>query len=175
MNIFCDLDGVLVDLQAGYKDVTGMTMEDADRYHNYDHLAFWEEPKKLKDFWSHLPYMPNAEELMAYLDSLQILGHNIYLLSAGVTHWDTCAMQKREWVAKYTPFEVAQCHVVRRSEKRMYARSQDDKPNILIDDFMTNIKEWASAGGYGIHCTDENAKIVIQQIEEIRGAEYHAT
>ena len=29
----------------------------------------------------------------------------------------------------------------------------DGKPNVLIDDYMKNIKEWESSGGIGVHHT----------------------
>jgi hypothetical protein len=37
-----------------------------------------------------------------------------------------------------------------RADKQKYATT-NGKPNILIDDYIKNIKEWENAGGIGIH------------------------
>jgi len=41
-------------------------------------------------------------------------------------------------------------HLVMRADKQKYATT-GGKPNILIDDYIKNIKEWENAGGIGIH------------------------
>ena len=40
-----------------------------------------------------------------------------------------------------------------RSEKQQYAMT-NGKPNVLIDDYIKNIREWEAKGGIGIHHTD---------------------
>ena len=45
-----------------------------------------------------------------------------------------------------------------RSQKQQYAVT-DGKPNILIDDYMKNIKEWENKGGIGVHHTDPRKTI----------------
>ena len=40
-----------------------------------------------------------------------------------------------------------------RSQKQKYAMS-DGKPNVLIDDYIKNIKEWEAKGGIGVHHID---------------------
>jgi hypothetical protein len=49
-------------------------------------------------------------------------------------------------------------HLVQRADKRKYATT-DGKPNILIDDYIKNIKEWEDAGGIGIHHTSPMSTI----------------
>ena len=39
-----------------------------------------------------------------------------------------------------------------RAQKQAYAQT-DGKPNVLIDDYIKNIKEWEDKGGIGIHHT----------------------
>jgi hypothetical protein len=43
-------------------------------------------------------------------------------------------------------------HLVQRAEKQRFAMT-NGKPNILIDDYIKNIKEWEAKGGIGIHHT----------------------
>ena len=44
--------------------------------------------------------------------------------------------------------------MVLRSQKQSYAKTKEEKPNILIDDYIKNIREWEAKGGIGIHHTD---------------------
>ena len=52
-------------------------------------------------------------------------------------------------VKKNTKFKRGNIHLVLRAQKKDYATS-DEKPNVLIDDYIKNIREWESAGGIGI-------------------------
>lgn len=166
-NIFCDLDGVLVDLNAGYKALTGMTMPESDQYHNYDHGAFWEKPKADPEFWVNLPKMRKAEMFMTYLDDIRHGWFHVFVLSSGVRGYRECSTQKRLWVNKNTPFSAEYTHIVRRSEKQMFATSKG-RPNLLIDDYEVNINEWEAAGGIGILYDEDNFHNVINRIEEFK-------
>ena len=50
-----------------------------------------------------------------------------------------------------------------RSDKQKYAMT-DGKPNVLIDDYIKNIKEWEAKGGIGVHHTS-----VGKTISELKG------
>ena len=43
--------------------------------------------------------------------------------------------------------------------KQAYAKNRDGEPNVLIDDYMKNIKEWNAKGGIGIHHTNTGKTI----------------
>lgn len=171
-NIFCDLDGVLVDLNAGYKEATGMELSEADQYYNYDHDLFWEKPKQDPEFWINLPKMVDADVLTKYLDDVRHGWFHVFVLSAAVKDYRTCSTQKRIWVNKHTNFSAEYVHIVRRSEKKLFATSKG-KPNLLIDDYQKNIDEWEAAGGVGIRYEPgRNIHHVLNQIEllKIKGA-----
>ena len=55
-----------------------------------------------------------------------------------------------KWLKKNTGFKRANVHLVLRSQKKSYAKTKEEKPNVLIDDYAKNIKEWEAAGGIGI-------------------------
>lgn len=158
------MDGVLVDLNAGYKQVTGMTMPEADKFYNYDHELFWEQPKKVPYFWTYLPKMSRAEILIEFLFKLRYWGMNVFFLTSSVRDYKFCAADKRDWIDKHTPFPKENCLVVRRSEKQMFATSKGE-PNILIDDYEKNIEEWEKAGGVGILYKDEPVHNTIDKLE----------
>ena len=60
---------------------------------------------------------------------------------------------KMKWLKKNTGFKRAKIHLVKRAQKKDYATT-DDKPNVLIDDYIKNIREWEAKGGTGVHHTD---------------------
>ena len=45
-----------------------------------------------------------------------------------------------------------------RSQKQRFATT-DGKPNVLVDDYIKNIKEWESKGGIGVHHTTVSKSI----------------
>lgn len=161
MNIFVDLDGVLVDLDKGYERETGIPLSEGDKFYNYDHSKFWEEPKKNPTFWRDLPKMQDADLLINYIKNLK---NDTFILSASVRDYVDCSTQKREWVDLHTPFSMEYVHIVRRSEKRLFATSKSIA-NILIDDYEKNIEEWNYHGGIGIlHTSSINTINTLQEI-----------
>ena len=58
---------------------------------------------------------------------------------------------KKSWLSKNAK-PTGKIHLVQRADKQKYAMT-DGKPNILIDDYIKNIKEWENAGGIGVHHT----------------------
>ena len=52
-----------------------------------------------------------------------------------------------------TNFKRANIHLVTRAQKQAFAKDSDGEPNVLIDDYIKNIKEWEAKGGIGIHHT----------------------
>ena len=63
-----------------------------------------------------------------------------------------------KWLAKNTKFTKTNTNLVMRSQKQKYAMS-GGKSNVLIDDYIKNIKEWEAKGGIGIHHTDVSKTI----------------
>ena len=55
-----------------------------------------------------------------------------------------------KWLGKNTRVPRSKIHLVRREDKKAFAKNKDGKPNVLIDDYIKNIREWESAGGIGI-------------------------
>jgi hypothetical protein len=61
----------------------------------------------------------------------------------------TCKPEKIEWVHNHLG-HVKAIHLVPREDKQKFAVTKDGKPNLLIDDYEKNIKEWEAAGGIGV-------------------------
>ena len=140
--IYCDLDEVLVDFMRGANAAVGgdFVKMDADER--------WNKINQTKGFWANLGWKPNAKKLHDF-----IIRYNPHVLSAHTGRDPTSKVGKMKWLKKNAGFKRANVHLVLRSQKQSYATT-DDKPNILIDDYIKNIREWEAKGGIGIHHTD---------------------
>ena len=56
-------------------------------------------------------------------------------------------------------WSCSKIHLVKRAQKKDYAKNRDGSSNVLIDDYIKNIREWESAGGIGIHHTNVGKSI----------------
>ena len=146
--IYCDLDEVLVDFMRGANAAVGgdfVKMDKDDR---------WNKVNQTKGFWANLGWKPNAKRLHSF-----IIKYNPHVLSAYTGRDPTSKVGKMKWLKKNANFKRGNIHLVLRSQKKDYATT-DEKPNILIDDYDKNIREWESKGGIGIHHTDVGKTII---------------
>jgi 5'(3')-deoxyribonucleotidase len=104
----------------------------------------WEALSKVPKFWANLEPMPDAMMLWRYIKT-----YNPYILSTPSKRMASCKPEKIEWVRKHLG-AVEHIYLVPREDKQKFAVTSDGKPNLLIDDYEKNIKEWVSAGGIGI-------------------------
>jgi FMN phosphatase YigB (HAD superfamily) len=156
--IFCDMDGVLVDFDKGYKDLTNMSTSHANEQGKTE---FWNlfrkslEEKELTeyDYWINLPWMPDGQTLWNYIKP-----YTPYVLTA--PSLDPGSKQgKREWVERLDGI------------KNIYFRKASLKPEfsgknrILIDDRADTIDAWILKGGIGIHHT--SATNTIKQLKDL--------
>jgi hypothetical protein len=147
--IYCDMDGVLVDFEKGYKD---LTTEDAS--YKTDPNKFWAPITKAgASFWIKLEWMPDGHELWDYIEK-----YNPTLLSAP-SREESSRIGKHIWVKRNLPGIKLLLKSAER--KQEYAT-----PNaILIDDRKDNIDRWNAAGGIGIHHT--SAAKTIEALEKL--------
>ena len=139
--IYCDMDQVLCNFLKGADKAVGEPFINADR------VERWNKISNTKDFWENLEWMPGAEKLY-----MRIAKYDPYILSAYSKRDNNSRKGKMKWLSRNTKFKRSNIHLVLRAEKKNYATT-DDKPNVLIDDYMKNIKEWESSGGIGVHHT----------------------
>ena len=140
--IYCDLDEVLVDFMRGANAAVGGDFVKMDKDER------WNKVNQTKGFWANLGWKPNAKRLHDF-----IIKYNPHVLSAYTGRDPTSKVGKMKWLKKNTSFKRANIHLVLRSQKKSYATTEG-KPNILIDDYDKNIREWEAKGGIGIHHTD---------------------
>ena len=137
--IYCDMDQVLVNFMGGANKV--LAAQGLEPFQHTEKDLKWEALSKVPKFWANLEPMPDAMMLWRYIKS-----HNPYILSTPSKRMVSCKPEKIEWVRKHLG-AVEHIYLVPREDKRKFAVTNEGKPNLLIDDYEKNIKEWVSAGG----------------------------
>ena len=145
--LYCDMDQVLVDFLKGAEKLMGEPFATANRN------TRWKKISSTKGFWENLEWMPGAKNLYK-----KIMKYNTYILSAFSGKDPTSKNGKMKWLAKNTGFKRSKILLVMRSQKQKFAMT-DGKPNVLVDDYIKNIKEWESKGGIGVHHTNVSKSI----------------
>ena len=150
-DIYCDLDMVLVNFMKGADKAVGGSFVNTDKEER------WNTINQTKGFWANLEWMPGAKRLYQFIEK-----YDPYVLSAFSGRDPTSKVGKMKWLAKHTNWKRGKINLVMRSHKQKYATT-NGKPNVLIDDYEKNIKEWENKGGIGIHHTN-----VGETISELR-------
>jgi hypothetical protein len=169
--IFCDMDGVLVDFDEGYKELTGVSTHHADSQGKDNFWDLYRNSLKEKNipeksYWANLDWMPDGKQLWDFISP-----YNPYVLTAPSVNMDIPfedryklenneSMQgKTEWVQRLP------------NMKKLYFRSAKRKADfagpgkILIDDRKDTIDSWNANGGIGILHT--SAANTIEQLQKL--------
>lgn len=147
--IYCDMDGVIVDFDKGYKELTGR-----EASFNIPKEEFWAPIQKAgAPFWIKLQWMPDGKQLWSYIKP-----YNPQLLSAP-SRDESSKIGKFVWVKRNVPGTKL---ILRQAERKQEFATPN---SILIDDRADNIQRWKDAGGIGIHHT--SAADTIQQLKDL--------
>lgn len=150
--IFCDLDGVLVDLDKEFEKFGYGTPEEC--VEKYGKKAFWDLIKSTEHFWLNMEWMPDGKQLW---DFVKEYNPTILTTPAKDSTDPHCVEDKKKWVER----EIGDVEVIMSFNKAEHA-----KPNaILIDDMEKNIKPWETSGGIGIlHVSAQESIKKLQKI-----------
>lgn len=157
--IFCDLDGVLVDFDKGYYQLTGKHTHHADVQVKKDFWKTFNDSIKNKDtsefkYWSELEWMSDGKQLWDYIKK-----YTPYILTAPTFNPES-KEGKMLWVTTNLD-NVKKLYFKSAATKAEYSR----KNRILIDDRKATIDDWISKGGIGIHHV--SAADTIQQLKQL--------
>jgi len=113
------------------------------------------------EFFSVLPPMPHAKELLSGV--INLANRYSILSSPLLSAVDQSSEEKTKWLDKHIhrhqPDSIIFDH-----EKYKYAQQPDETPNILIDDWETNIRLWQSHGGIGILHVDDQWQDTLEKL-----------
>lgn len=147
--IYCDMDGVLVDFDKGYKELTGK-----EASFDTPKEEFWAPIQKAgAAFWIKLQWMPDGKKLWEFIKP-----YNPDLLSAP-SRDESSKIGKFVWVKRNVPGTKL---ILRQAERKQEFATPN---SILIDDRADNIQRWKDAGGIGIVHT--SAADTIQQLKDL--------
>ena len=136
--IYCDMDGVLVDFNRQFRDLSG-GMSPKDYENTYGKPNFWKLiHTEGIEFWSKMPWMLGGKDLWDFISS-----PTTELLSAPSIREES-RIGNTKWVEDNLSGVKLNLEYAR--DKKKFAGPN----NILIDDHPKNISDWVEAGGIGI-------------------------
>jgi 5'(3')-deoxyribonucleotidase len=156
--IFCDMDGVLVDFDKGYEDMTGkhtkhVELQNSKDFWNNLHQSLKDKNLTEYDYWVNLPWMPDGQTLWNYIKP-----YNPYVLTAPSR--DPGSKQgKKEWVERLSGMKKLYFKPAK------FKQEFSGKNRILIDDRADTITNWNAQGGIGIlHTSADNTINKLKQL-----------
>jgi len=154
--IYCDLDGVVADLDKHVKDITGKSFEELRASGSGFTQFVSQQRHEQKTVFDNLDPMPDAHELWGYIKK-----YNPDVLTATGVPEEQATAEKIRWVHNNLD-GYNNIYTVRSGAlKKKYAA-----PNhILIDDRNKSIKPWREAGGIGI--LHKSAADTIAQLQQL--------
>jgi len=166
IQLYVDMDGVLVDLDGGFKKITTMTPKEYSKKNGKN--AFEDVVEKNPNFWLNLDPLPDAKILWDFVKDTFKNPTPIILsevLSEG--QGSNVKNQKEAWIRKYIDSTVEVRIATFGYLKSNYATKIPNVMNVLLDDTEDNITEWKKvSGNIAIHHKDTASSI--QKIGEIR-------
>jgi hypothetical protein len=149
--IYCDMDGVIVDFEGAYENLTGKNIRGN---HVKGDADFWQPITDAgESFWTEMEWMKDGQELWNYIKP-----YNPYVLTAP-SRDPQSREGKRAWAERLD--NMKNIYFKAAAFKSEYAT-----PNrILIDDRADTIERWNKNGGIGIlHTSTANT---IEQLKKL--------
>lgn len=145
--LYVDMDGVLTDFDARFKQYAHFTPQDYEAKFGID--AFWKVVDDEKEeFWEQMSWLePDGKILWDYVKK-----YNPKLLSAPSRN-PTSRVGKHRWVKANLP--GVELILADAYNKKNYAGFH----KLLVDDRAKNIEQWRASGGTGIHFTSASQTI----------------
>ena len=157
--VYVDMDGVLADM---WGEVAARHGVSHWRKARKTHKRI-EQVAKNPGFFRNLPALPNAARLIRSI--LKMVGEYSILSSPLLSRVDQSSKEKTEWLQHHLK-RNAPTAIIYDHNKEKYARQSDGTPNILIDDFETNVELWRARGGIAILYKDQEIDNVLVELEQ---------
>ena len=153
--VYLDMDGVLADFFGEWAKLDGK-----DHYKDIDNPeAKLELVRQHPNFWTNLPLLPHARELVRLV--IKEFG-SYHICSTPLTGDPHSAPGKVAWVSMHFS-DMPPRHIELTHNKAMFA-TLGGNPCILVDDYGKNIASWRSAGGIGIKYDDHDFSRIAREL-----------
>jgi 5'(3')-deoxyribonucleotidase len=159
--VYVDMDGVLADFfgpVAKHHKVTNW--RDARKARRQEGSKIDKLAKK-PGYFKNLKPLPNAGKLINGV--LKIADDYNILSSPLLSAVEQSTREKEEWLQKHLKKHPPRA-ILFDHEKFKFAKQADGTPNILIDDYDTNIQLWEANGGIGILYKDSECDRALKQL-----------
>jgi 5'(3')-deoxyribonucleotidase len=170
--VYVDMDGVLADFFGPVAKHHGVTdWRKARKQRNagggkIDKLA------RQPGYFLHLKPLPNAGKLINGV--MKLRGEYDILSSPLLSAVEQSSREKSQWLQKHLRKNAPRA-VLFDHEKFKYAKQADGTPNILIDDYETNIHLWEANGGIGILYSDAECERALKQLQAALHGKFRRT
>ncbi len=172
VQIYCDMDGVLANLDKGFKAISGgYSPENFKDKFNGDKKAaqreFWKVIHKKPDFWISLEPLPDSHVLWKYLVT-NFTDLKPVILTAG--QGASIKEQKTEWAHKHFSPDVQVILAASGTKKPEHIINPPQQGNqyithVLIDDTEKNIQAWDNQALHRIAIHHKNAADTIKALK----------
>lgn len=136
MNYFLDCDGCIADYDKNVIKFFGKHPRELTTE------KLWELVNNEPDFWPSIEKMDEADRLWEFMKPF----NPTIITGCPKDNFEQAAAHKKVWIKKHFGEDVEVITCLAR-DKQIYMKAKND---ILVDDFMSNIKRWRKAGGVGI-------------------------
>jgi len=152
------MDGVVADWDTAAEEYLGMKKKSEDGRWGEQQ---WHRIRTHERFFSQLPLMPRATELVDLAREFRSQGWRLLFLTAVPRNNDHpwSFYDKMLWTQKYFP--DIPVHFGPYSEDK---KDHCKKGDILVDDRSSNIEEWRHRGGIGIKVDDRDLAMAIETL-----------
>lgn len=158
--LYLDMDGVVVDFQAGAAQVLGYRLDDPSAFYPEED---WKKLSACEHWFADLPKMAGADILVEIARCFrEDLNYRVLFLTA-IPHNNDIPWafhDKIKWAEKYYP-DIPVHFGPYSDDKQHHCKPHD----ILVDDRRDNCEQWTTAGGIAIHVLDVHQ--AIYQLEDM--------
>lgn len=144
IQFYCDMDGVLVDMDGGFKKISdGLLPKEYEKLNGRN--SFWKIVNKHPTFWIDLEPLPGASDLWKYIKN-NFTSIPPVILTAG--QGNRIEEQKKAWIKRYIDSTVEVILADSGVLKPTYAinKSNSAITHLLLDDMEKNIVAWKNSG-----------------------------
>lgn len=169
--IYLDMDGVLVDIDKGFKKISGgyavRDYKNNPEFGGNEKAArnkFFKLVNRTPQFWADLEPMPDAMTLWNFIKR-KFVDPKPIILSAG--QGTTLQLGKTQWVHKHLGADVPLTLAPSGAKKFEHIIPQENTRQVLIDDTQKNVDNWNNPALHRFAILHKNAAETIRLLNDI--------